>query len=80
MEKQDRLLEKVSLKTHVSKQDILALASDLQTKNLKNEEDIKEFVYKVSKLANRQVHPEQMDKLVSLIKNNNVPSDVSKFM
>ena len=34
MDKQDKLLDKVSSKTHVSKQDILSLASDLQTKDL----------------------------------------------
>ena len=31
MDKHDKLLDKVSLKTHVSKQDIIALATDLQT-------------------------------------------------
>ena len=35
MDKHEKLLDKVSSKTHVSKQDILALASDLQTKDLK---------------------------------------------
>ena len=43
MDKQDKLLDKVSSKTHVSKQDILSLASDLQTKDLNDERNIKEL-------------------------------------
>ena len=41
MDKQDKLLDKVSLKTNVSKNDILSLANDLSTKNLNDEESIK---------------------------------------
>lgn len=80
MDKQDKLLDKVSTKTHVSKQDILALASDLQTKDLNDEESIKEFVYKISKMTNKQVRPEQMNKIVSVIKNNQVPNDIDRFV
>lgn len=80
MDKQDKLLDKVSSKTHVSKQDILALANDLQTKDLNDEENIKEFVYKVSQVTNKQVKPEQMDKIVALIKNKQVPQDINKLV
>ena len=79
-DKHDKLLDKVSSKTHVSKQDILALASDLQTKDLSNEENIKDFVYKISKMTNKQVKPEQMDKIISVIKNNQVPKDIDRFV
>ncbi|MEG0277064.1 MAG: stage VI sporulation protein F, partial [Coprobacillus sp.] len=34
----------MSSKTNISKQDILGLASDLQSKDLNNEDSIKEFV------------------------------------
>ena len=80
MDKHDKLLDKVSLKTHVSKQNIIALATDLQTKDLHDEESIKEFVYKISKLTNKQVKPEQMDKIISVIKNNQVPHDIDRFV
>ena len=80
MDKHDKLLDKVSLKTHVSKQDIIALATDLQTKDLHDEESIKEFAYKISKLTNKQVKPEQMDKIISVIKNNQVPHDIDRFV
>lgn len=80
LDKQDKLLDKVSLKTHVSKEDILSLASDLQTKDLSNEEDIKEFVYKISKMTNKQVKPEQMNKIIQIIQSNKIPSDIDKLV
>ena len=78
MDKQDKLLDKVSQKTNVSKADILSLANDLQTKDLKDEQNIREFVNKISRLTNRQVKPEQMDKIIHIIQNNQVPSDIDK--
>lgn len=80
MDKQDKLLEKVSMKTHVSKQDILSLARDLQTKDLNDENNIKDFVYKISRLTNKEVKPEQMRKIISIIQNNQVPTDIDKWV
>ncbi|MDM8195942.1 stage VI sporulation protein F [Massilimicrobiota timonensis] len=80
MDKQDKLLDKVSQKTNVSKADILSLANDLQTKDLKDEKNIREFVNKISRLTNRQVKPEQMDKIIHIIQNNQVPSDIDKLV
>ncbi len=80
MDKQDKLLDKVSQKTKVSKADILSLANDLQTKDLKDEQNIREFVNKISRLTNRQVKPEQMDKIIHIIQNNQVPSDIDKLV
>ena len=80
MNKQDRILDKVSKKTNFSKDDILSLANDLQTKNLNNSTDIEEFVYKVSKMANKEVKPEQMKKIISIIQNNQVPKDIDNII
>ncbi|MEG0368013.1 MAG: stage VI sporulation protein F [Coprobacillus sp.] len=80
LDKHDKLLDKVSSKTNVSKQDILGLASDLQSKDLNNEDNIKDFVNKIAKMTNKQVKPEQMNKIISVIKNNQVPKDIDKFV
>lgn len=56
------------------------LQSDLQTKDLNNDENIKEFVYKISKMTNKQVKPEQMNKIINVIKNNQIPADIDKFV
>lgn len=80
LDKQDQLLDKVAHKTHVSKADILSLASDLQTKDLSNENNIREFVGKISSLTHKQVKPEQMEKIVKIIQNNQVPSDIDRLV
>ncbi len=78
--KQDKLLDKVSKKTNVSKQDILALASDLQTKDLNNENDIKEFVQRIALMTNKQVSDEQMSKIISVIQNNQIPANFNDMV
>lgn len=80
MDKHEKLLDKVSMKTNVSKQDILSLASDLQTKDLNDEKSIKEFIYKVSQVTNKQVTPAQVDKIVSVIQNKQVPQNIDKLV
>lgn len=80
LDKQDKLLDKVSNKTHVSKQDILSLANDLQSKDLNDEKNIREFVNKISKMTNKQVRPEQMNKIIHIIQNNQVPNDIDKLV
>ena len=45
MKDEDVLLDKVVKKTNVNKGEILKLANDLQSKDLNNENDIKDFYY-----------------------------------
>ncbi len=80
MKKNDSFLEKVSKKTNVNKDDIISLANSLQTKNLKNEKDIQEFIENVAKLTNKKIEPEKMNKLVDIIKNNKVPKDIENMV
>ena len=80
MDKHDKLLDKVSLKTHVSKQDILSLANDLSKKDLKNEKEMRDFVLKISSMTNKQIKPEQLDKIVSVIMNEKIPQDINHLL
>ncbi|MCD7894614.1 MAG: stage VI sporulation protein F [Erysipelotrichaceae bacterium] len=77
---QDNLLDKVSKKTNVSKDDILALASDLQTKDLNNENDIKDFIDKIAHITNKEVSQQQMSKIISIIQNNQVPQNFNDMV
>ncbi|MCD7949995.1 MAG: stage VI sporulation protein F [Erysipelotrichaceae bacterium] len=77
---QDKLLDKVSKKTNVSKQDILALANDLQTKDLNDEDNIKEFVQKIAHMTNKQVSDQQMSKIISVIQNNQIPANFNDMV
>ena len=48
MKYEDIFLDKVVKKTNVNKGEILKLANDLQTKDLNNENDIREFILSVA--------------------------------
>lgn len=76
MKDEDIFLDKVVKKTNVNKGEILKLANDLQTKDLNNENDIREFILSVAKVTNKSISPSKVDKLVSMIKNNKVPRDI----
>lgn len=80
MDRQEKLLDKVSNKTNVSKKDILSLAQDLQTKDLSDEKDIREFVYHISQMTGKPVRETQMEKIISVIKNNQVPENIDKMI
>ena len=80
MKDEDIFLDKVVKKTNVNKGEILKLANDLQTKDLNNANDIREFILSVAKVTNKSISPSKVDKLVSMIKNNKVPRDIDRMV
>lgn len=76
----DKFLKRVSEKTNVSKEDIFSLANDLQKKDLKKEDDIREFIGQIAKVTNKSLNEAKMDKLVDIIKNNKIPKDIEKMI
>ena len=67
-------------KTNVNKNEILKLANDLQSKNLNDENDIRDFIMSVAKVTNKTISPSKVDKLVMMIKSNKIPNDINKMM
>ena len=53
---------------------------DLQSKDLNNENDIKDFIMSVAKVTNKPITPSKVDKLVSMIKSNKIPKDIDKMV
>lgn len=80
MDKQDKFLEKVSLKTNISKEDILSLAQLLQTKDLQNEQDIRDFVLQISKMTGKPVNEKKIEKIIQIVKTNQVPQSFDKMI
>lgn len=80
MVKKDKLLEQVSKKTNVKAEDIINLANRLQNKDLKNENNLRDLIKEVSKLAGRPVSKEKEDKIISMVKNDQIPKDIESFM
>ena len=77
MKDENIFLDKVVKKTNVNKNEILKLANDLQSKNLNDENDIRDFIMSVARVTNKTISPE---KLVTMIKSNKIPNDINKMM
>lgn len=80
MKYKDLLVERVSKKTNVKKEDIFKLANDLQKKDLNNEEDMRSFIQTVAKMTNQTLDQRKIDKLVKIMKNKDVLNDVEKMI
>ena len=80
MKDKDLLVERVSKKTNVKKEDIFKLANDLQKKDLNNEEDMSSFIQTVAKMTNQTLDQRKIDKLVKIMKNKDILNDVEKMI
>ena len=76
----DRLLQKVSAKTNVRPEDILKLANQLQSKDLKKEAYLRQLIQEVSKLAGNPVSKEKEDRIIALVQNNQIPENLENLM
>ena len=73
----DSFFDKVEKKTNVDKNTIYKLAEKL--KNGKDENTIREIIDTLSKMTGKKVSKETSDKIVSRIKNDDVPKGIDKF-
>ena len=80
MKDKDLLVERVSKKTNVKKEDIFKLANDLQKKDLNNEKDMRDFIQTVAKVTNQSLNQRKIDKLIKIIQNKDVLNDVEKMI
>ena len=67
MKDKDLLVDRVSKKTNVKKEDIFKLANDLQKKDLNNEKDMRDFIQTVAKVANQSLDQRKIDKLIKIM-------------
>lgn len=80
MKDKDLLVDRVSKKTNVKKEDIFKLANDLQKKDLNNEKDMRDFIQTVAKVTNQSLDQRKIDKLVKIMQNKDVLNDVEKMI
>ena len=80
MKDKDLLVERVSKKTNVKKEDIFKLANDLQKKDLNNEKDMRDFIQTVAKVTNQSLDQRKIDKLIKIMQNKDVLNDVEKMI
>ena len=80
MKDKDLLVDRVSKKTNVKKEDIFKLANDLQKKDLNNEKDMRDFIQTVAKVTNQSLDQRKIDKLIKIMQNKDVLTDVEKMI
>lgn len=80
MKDKDLLVDRVSKKTNVKKEDIFKLANDLQKKDLNNEKDMRDFIQTVAKVTNQSLDKRKIDKLIKIMQNKDVLNDVEKMI
>ncbi len=76
----DDLFDKIESKTNVSKETILSLASKLQAGNFKDENTLKEIIHEISDITGKEVSEEKEQKIISMIQNDKVPTNMDKYI
>ncbi len=76
----DDIFERIEAKTNVDKDTIVSLAKKLQQGDYKNEETLKEIIHELSSITGREVSEEKEKKIINMIVNDKVPSDIEKYV
>ena len=76
----DDLFDKIESKTKVNKETILNLASKLQAGNFKDTNTLKEIIHEISDITGKEVSEEKEEKIISMIQNDKVPTNMEKYI
>lgn len=74
------IFDRVEKKTNVKKEDIVALAKQIQGIDLKNESNLRKIIHDVARLAGRDVSKEKENKIVEAVQGGNVPKSIDKLV
>ena len=70
---------KIEKKTNVGKDTILQLATKLQQGNLKDEPTLREVIQELSKMTGKNISKEKEDKIISVVKNDDIPKNIGNM-
>ncbi len=76
----DDLFDRIEKKTKVNKETILSLARKLQDGDFKNEDTLRGIIDEISTLTGKEVSKEKQDKIVEMVINDKVPSNIDKYV
>lgn len=79
MEINDELFNKVEKKTKVNKESIINIASRLNDGNMKDPQTLSGVIQELASLTGKNVSKEKEDKIINLILNDKVPTNVDKL-
>ena len=66
----EQLFKNIEAKTNIKKEDILKLANSIQNKNLNDENNLRQLIKDVSKMANKEISKDKEVQLVKMVKGN----------
>ena len=76
----DSFFDKIEQKTNVSKDTIVSLARKLQEGNFKDKNNLKSIIREISSITGKEVSKEKEDKIINMIVNDKVPTDMDKYI
>ncbi len=76
----DDLFERIEKKTKVNKDTIINLAKKLQDGNFKNEDNLRSIISEISEITGKEVSKEKEDKIVEMVINDKVPTNMDKYI
>ncbi len=79
MAKED-IFDRIEKKTNVNKDTIISLARRLQDGDFKNEDNLRSIINEISIITGKEVSKEKEDKIVEMVINDKVPSDIDKYV
>lgn len=74
------IFERIEKKTNVNKDTIVSLARKLQEGDFKNEENLRNIIEEISTITGKSVSKEKEDKIIEMIQNDKVPSNIDKYV
>lgn len=76
----DDLFDRIEKKTNVNKDTIISLARKLQDGDFKNEENLRSIIEEISTITGKEVSKEKEDKIVEMVINDKVPTNIDKYV
>lgn len=76
----DNFFDRIEAKTKVSKDTIVDLARKLQQGNFKDENTLRDIIHELSDITGKEVSQEKEDKIINMIVNDKVPSNLDKYV
>jgi len=76
----DSFFKKIEKKTNVNKSTIISLADKLQKGNMKDENTLREVIHDIANMTGREVSKEKEEKIINAVMNNQIPSNLDKFI
>lgn len=79
MSKED-LFDRIEKKTNVNKDTIISLARKLQDGDFKNEANLRSIIEEIGTITGKEVSKEKEDKIVEMVINDKVPTNIDKYV